>query len=184
MTQVLIRAVDWMPERSQNAHQLRRKLKGKIVWDTTHDGNTTMIDALRVAAGAAAIHMEDDVIPTSDFREKAEACIAERPDMIIQFFSWMHDDVTIGSREGSAREFRCTQCFYIPERLSRPLLVFMEANRELIETVGWDYAMGRFFSQDKERYWIHCPSLVEHRPFVSAVRPGRSTKRRSTSFQP
>jgi len=182
MTMVFIRAVDWIPERVQNAHYLRRTLKGRIVWDTCRDGATTMVDALRIAAGGAAIHMEDDVLLAPDFQELAEKAIAERPDMVIQFFSWMVEDLTEGSREADGRGFRCTPCFYIPELISRELAAYMGANRATIDKIGWDYTIGKFLGIHKQRYFIHIPSLVEHRPFVSAVRPGRSTKRRSTTF--
>jgi hypothetical protein len=179
---VFIRAVPWVPERVDNAHHLRRKLKAKIVWDTNRDGASTMVDALRVAAGTAAIHMEDDVVLAPCFREQVEASIADRPDMVIQFFSWMVEDLTEGSREADGRGFRCTPCFYIPERMSHPLSVYMGANREIIDRIGWDYTIGKYLGMNKERYFIHIPSLVEHRSWTSAVRPGRSTRRKSTTF--
>ena len=46
------------------------------MWDTTRDGYDTLLAALRFAAPDPAIHLEDDILLTSDWRPQGEEVIA------------------------------------------------------------------------------------------------------------
>jgi hypothetical protein len=186
---VIIRAVPWDNQRAANAHRLKRATGGRIVWDTRHDSYDTMLCALRfVAAGTPepAIHLEDDIILTSDWRAKIEAVIAERPDRLIQFFSRRKADETIGSRNCPGRDFLWATCFYVPERMAVPLLDFMATwpGRRLPPTTEMDCAIAAYLASERESYYLHVPSLVQHHHWPSAVRRGRSTNRQSATYVP
>ena len=47
---------------------------------------------------------------------------------------------------------------------------------------GTDAMVRDFLKDRKEKYWIHCPSLVDHRQGKSVIDPRRSSKRQSFTF--
>ena len=181
MTRTIIRAVPWNIERAASARNLKRATGGRIVWDTTHDGYDTMLAALRFAAPDAAIHLEDDILLTSDWRAKVEHVIAAHPHELIQFYSRRKADLTVGSRHQPGRDFLWTTCFYVPARMARELPAFMAHwdGRRPPPTTEFDCAIAAFLAHQGEKYWLHVPSLVQHRQWASVVRPGRSTNRQS-----
>jgi hypothetical protein len=181
---VLIRAVGWVPERADNAHELRRATGGRIVWDTSHDGYDTFLAALAFQGSRDAVHLEDDVTLTSGWRAKAEAVIAGRPDQVIQFFSRRQADLTVGSREEPARTFLAAACFYLPGRLAPGMRAYAATWPKRAEhPTWWDYAAQEYLVERRETYHLHVPSLVQHRSWRSTLGP-RSTRRMSASFQP
>jgi GR25 family glycosyltransferase involved in LPS biosynthesis len=140
------------------------------------------MDALRLADGEAAIHLEDDIILTVDFTRKIEEAVAERPEALIQFFSMRKADQTEGSRWD--RKFAMNQCWYCPPGLGPKFLEFTarwmgehpEGKRS-----GYDTMMNDALKAWKMPHWIHVPSLVQHRVGKSLIGP-RSSKRQSASF--
>ncbi len=186
MTRVIIRAVPWNIERAANARALKRATGGRIVWDTTHDAYDTFLAALRFAAPGPAIHLEDDILLTSDWGRKVQEVIASHADEVVQFFSRRQADLTVGSRHCPGRDFLWATCFYVPGRLCQPMIDYCAhwEGRRPPPTTELDTSIGAFLADAREDYWLHVPSLVQHRRWKSVVRPGRSTHRQSATFVP
>ena len=186
VTKAFIRAVPWDEQRAANARELRRAAgAGIIVWDAERHAYQTFLDALWLAQGGAAIHLEDDVQLTAGWRDKAEAVIAAHPEQVIQFYSDRAADVTTGSRAEPGRTFLMGQCFYVPARLAGSLPAFAESwPGRAQDPTGIDLAVRAFLASRGESYWLHVPSLVQHRPWRSAISSRRTAPRTSRTFQP
>lgn len=127
-----------------------------------------------------AVHLEDDVALTSDFRVKVEEAIAEAPDHLVQMFSIRpQKDLTVGSRWEPGRTFLMAQCFYVPPGMA----VGMAEHVARTEGNYLDSAIAEHLRDRGERYWLHVPSLVQHLPVPSTIGP-RSTARQSPTFVP
>lgn len=185
VTKAFIRAVPWDEDRAANARVLREETgAGVIVWDTERHAYETFIDALWLAQGGAAIHLEDDVSLTARWRDKAEAVIADHREQVIQFFSMRGADLTTGSRREPGRTFLMAQCFYVPARLAGRLAVFAsEWPGRKDDPTGVDLAVRAFLVERGESYHLHVPSLVQHQPWRSAINPRRGSGRQSRSFE-
>jgi hypothetical protein len=190
---VFVRAVPWDERRAANARRIARAVRGRVVWDVTHNGYDTFLSALEYAAGAPAIHLEDDVALTSSWREKVEAVVCEHSNEVIQFFSRHGDDADKGPRRMPASTFWWSTCFYVPARFSRSLASFgrgwdSEGYALAHDTRGtrpmFDVMVHAFLAQTRETYWLHVPSLVQHLDWESVVNPRRSRKRQSETFVP
>ena len=135
-----------------------------------------------MAGDDPCVHMEEDVILTQDFKAKIEAAIAERPHEAIQFFSMRKADVEVGSRYDNT--FTGNLCFYLPAGYSRYVRDYHnEWPDRLVDLNGYDLMMRAWLKSRKERYWVHIPSLVEHRVAKSVIDPRRSSKRQSFTFE-
>lgn len=165
---------------SEQQEEIRQR--GQIVreWSAFH----TFLEALRsVRPGRPSLHLEDDVILTTDFGKKIRQAIAEHPDVVIQFFSLRKKDLTIGSRWESGRTFMMAQCFYLPPGMAGRLLEYAaerpvrKQHPNCIELMIADY-----LQREKQRYWLHVPSLVQHRVTPSLIDRRRSKFRQSPSF--
>lgn len=180
MTQFIIRACR---ERQEFVDYLLDRIPGAVVvYDTNRNAMDTFRTALASVGDGPAVHMEDDVILTKRFVEKARAAIAERPHMPIQFFSMRKADIETGSREEPGRTFLMGQCFYLPAGMSRELLDY-EWSRVKEHPTGLDLMVADFMRERRMRYWIHVPSLVQHRFGKSLIDPRRSRYRQSKTFQ-
>jgi hypothetical protein len=183
MTPVVIRAVDWVPQRKNNARWLRKQTGGLIVWDCTHNGLDTFAAGLRAARGQGAIHLEDDIVLGPYFRERAERLIAEH-DCLIQFWSARDADFTIGQRFEPARGFSGSLAFYLPGRLVGHVLEQFPVWRARHPSWnGFDWAMGWALQQLREQYLIAVPNLVQHCSWESAVNPNRPRRRGSLTWR-
>lgn len=184
---IIIRAV---PSRLSMVEYLKKHLpQAEVLMDNNDpalDGKVkcmlTFKRALAAAGRGACLHMEDDAVLTRDFAAKAEVAIAARPDRVIQFFSMRKDDATVGSRWD--RSFMMTQCFYLPPLYSAAIVAHAPdwQARHPEHPGGIDLLVADWLKRRKEAYWIHCPSLVDHRVAKSAASPGRSSKRQSKTF--
>ena len=143
----------------------------------------TFLRSLMMAGNEPCIHMEEDVILTKDFYNKIHNAISERPKSFIQFFSMRKKDLTEGSRwDGN---FLMNQCFYAPDGYSKLMLDYFPkwADKKIKDHPnGTDQMVCDFLKSRKEKYWIHCPSLVDHRIAKSTIDPRRSSKRQSLTF--
>jgi hypothetical protein len=141
------------------------------------------LDALELSNDEPCIHMESDILLTSDWREKIEAEIKQGPDMIIQFFSMRKADITIGSRFDST--FSMNQCFYLPKGYGSAIYEYwISWPRKQENPGGYDIMMTDFLRSRKEQYWISIPSLVQHRIATSLANPKRSKFRLAKTFVP
>lgn len=152
-------------------------------FDQKRNAMDTFLRALEMAGQDAVVHMEDDTILSNGFMPRLKAAIAENPNKVIQFFSMRKADLTIGSRlDGS---FMMGQCFYLPAGYSAAIRAYYPTwhNREKHPT-GLDTMIADWLKSRREKYWIHVPSLVDHRDCKSLIDRRRSTKRQSLTFQP
>lgn len=180
MTRVIVRAV---PERGDYVAYLTQRLPDvTVVYDKVRDPFETMERALLAAGPFPAIHMEEDVVLTKNFTTKIEMAIALKPSSVIQFFSMRKADLSEGSRWD--RNFLMFQCTYMPEVVSLEFLRFIPEWRDEHpeHPTAIDMAFNDFLKSRKEAYWIHVPSLVDHRVCKSAIDHRRSTKRQSLTF--
>lgn len=76
------------------------------------------------------------------------------------------------------------QCHYMPAGESRSLLAYAEAWPGWTrDPNGYDTMMNAYFRERKMKYWLHVPSLVQHRVCVSQIdRRRSSTSRLSRTF--
>tara|TARA_R110000824_G_scaffold97450_3_gene232947 strand:- start:7333 stop:7899 length:567 start_codon:yes stop_codon:yes gene_type:complete len=143
----------------------------------------TFLRSLEMAEDDPCIHMEEDIFLTKNFLKKAMVAIRSKPMSLIQFFSMRKKDLTEGSRWD--RNFLMNQCFYAPPVYSRLLLkyfAYWEPKNIKEHPNGTDAMVRDFLKDRKEKYWIHCPSLVDHRQGKSVIDPRRSSKRQSFTF--
>lgn len=139
--------------------------------------------AMGMAGNGASLHMEDDAILAECFWPRILAAINEHPDSVIQFFSRRSDDIRIGSRWDYGRCFLGAVCFYMPAGYSAALIEhwphWTDKDKHFDAV---DLFVADFLKVRKEKYWIHIPSLVDHRQAVSVVDPRRSRFRQATLF--
>ena len=109
------RIVRAMRERKEYVDYITSRIDVNVLYDTTGNAMETFLEALRMAGDEPCIHMEEDILLTSNFDEKIESVISENKDIVIQFFSMRKKDLTIGSRLESGRTFCMNQCFYLTE---------------------------------------------------------------------
>lgn len=185
MTQVLIMAVPWEQSRVKRAVELSRETGGQIVWDKDRVAFHTWRDVLRTAGDDPVIILEDDIELTENWSTKVEDVISDHPDDVIQFFSMRGDDVKIGSRREPGRTFLMNQCYYLPAGVARQLLDYTDdwEQRRPDEPTGYDIAMAEWMQRTKRTYWLHVPSLVQHKPWRSEIHPRRPRNRQSGTFQ-
>jgi len=182
MTRIIIRAV--LPERLEMVDYLRRHIHdAEIVVDQKRDGFDTLFRALDQAGDDPAVHMEEDTLLTVNFRDKLETEIQARPNNVIQFFSMRKADVEVGSRWDN--NFLMFQCTYMPAGMSRDFRWFAEVwhSNHPEHPGGMDLAFRDFLKSRKEKYWIVCPSLVDHRNVPSMISANHARGRQSKTFQ-
>lgn len=171
-----------MQERMGFVNYLTDRLPhAEVCWDKIHCALDTFHRALEMAGDDPVIIMEDDIQITQNFVDKSEAVIAEHRDELIQFFSMRKADLDIGSRYDN--NYLMNQCFYLPSGHAKKIREFSLGWEEhKNHRAGTDSAVCAFLKSRKEKYWIHCPSLVNHRVAKSMIDPRRSSKRQSLTF--
>lgn len=139
--------------------------------------------ALKLAGQFAAVHMEDDVELTSNFHDKLSAEIVKRPDVLIQFFSIRPKDLELGSRWDN--NFLMGQCFYVPPTMGLKILTFSRTWTKRAQFPGGPDLMVRdFLKAHAIKYWLHVPSLVQHKRITSARNKKCTFIRQSPTFIP
>ena len=139
-----------------------------------------MVAAMRMAENDAALHLEDDIILTVDFLRKVQAALVGHEGEVVQFFSMRRADHTIGSRYDS--DFLMAQCFYTPAGVAAAIARFYPTWRPERTIPDGDVLVRHWLKANGLRYWIHVPSLVQHRPTRSLINAKRSTARQSKTF--
>lgn len=173
-------------EGREEMHQyLQARLIGAVfIHDEQHNAMETFLRALEAAEEEAALHMEDDVLLARDFLPRVQAAVTLNPSRVIQFFSMRAADKTIGAREEPGRTFLMGQCFYLPRMYSAALREFADSwDGHEEHPTGLDTMVADFLKKRRERYYIHVPSLVQHRQCVSRIDPRRSRSRQSQTFE-
>jgi len=148
---------------------------------SNHRCKANFLRALKETDGEKAIIMQDDIMLCRDFFYKAVTEINRRPDTLIQFFSMRKGDLEIGSRWDN--NFLMNQCIYLPRGYGQKIIEFEKTrDSDAIDYGADDILVREFLKSRKEKYWIHVPSLVQHRVAKSVIDPRRSSKRQSMTF--
>lgn len=143
--------------------------------------------ALQMAGDDACVQLEDDIILCNDFYNKILKSISERLDEVIQFFSMRKKDLTIGSRYESGGNFLMHQCFYLPKGMAKKLFDYSFEFEDMCKQDEHispnDLVTQYYFKEQKIKYWIHIPNLVDHKIAKSMIDKRRSSKRQSFTFK-
>lgn len=179
---ILVRA---MSQRSDCIAYLKERLPtyAEYLIDTPGNAMGGFLHALATAGDDPCVHMEEDIYLIDRFEEKLLAAIGGRPDEVIQFFSMRKADIEIGSRHEPGRTFLMNQCFYLPAGYSRMIQEYYPRwPRKEEHPTGSDLLIADWLKERREKYWIHVPSLVQHRPGRSLINPRRPQWRQSQTF--
>ena len=181
MVRIIVKAV---PSRKKFIAYLQKNIpEAEFCMDDRQSAIHTFMKSLKMSGNEPSIHMEEDIFITKNFYEKIHQAISERPNHFIQFFSMRKKDVSIGSRWDD--NFLMNQCYYAPEGYSKQMLEYFPTwavNKLKDHPNGTDQMICDWLKSRKEKYWIHCPSLVDHRIAKSVIDPRRSSKRQSLTF--
>lgn len=174
-----------MPEREKFLPEIKEQIPNLIiVRDKTRNAMDTFLDALEAAGEDAAVHLEDDIILTNNFKKKIERVIADHKNEVVQFFSRRKKDLEVGSRYEPGSSFIYGQCFYLPDGYSKMIREYYPSwERKEEHPTGLDYMVADFLKSRKERYFLHVPSLVDHRAVTSLIDSRRSRFRQSKTFK-
>jgi len=184
-------------------------LRAEVVTDPEPDGDPsavrTYIECLR-AIPAGATHrlvLQDDAQPCSDFRERAEAAVAERPGELLALFvpgmglagRWMRAAWKDGKRWlelPTSMNWVPVVALVWPVELASSFVPFAEEHvagraARRMATMGDDPVVGRFRRVNHLAVWAPVPSLVQHPDLVpSLVKQrsygGRNPARRAAVF--
>jgi len=141
----------------------------------------------KLAGNEASVFLEDDIVLCDNFCSKIEAIIQERPNEVIQFFSMRKKDISIGSRYESGTNFIMHQCYYLPSGMAQKVYEYsfeFEDACNYGEHIGPNDMVTQYYlKKNKIKYWLHVPSLVDHRQCKSMIDPRRSSKRQSLTFK-
>lgn len=142
------------------------------------------LKSLDMAGDDAAINLEDDIWITKNFEQKASSVINDKPSTVIQFFSMRKADLTVGSRWDAGASYLMAQCTYFPPKISKGILAYSKKYDRLShKSHPLDSMVGDYLNKTRQKYWIHCPNLVDHRVGKSIIDPRRaSTNRQSFTF--
>ncbi len=174
-----------MSQRNECVGYLKQYLPdAEFLIDVPGNAMSGFLEAMWSAGKDAAVHMEDDIYLTKNFKEKAENVIEEHSDEVIQFFSMRQADIDKGSRYEPGRTFMMNQCFYLPAGYSKAILEYYPKwHQKEIHPTGYDILIADFLKERKEKYFLSVPSLVDHRKGKSLINPKRSNARQAKVFQ-
>lgn len=129
----------------------------------------------------SCVMMQDDIILTSDFKNKIEAVISQYPEILINFFSLSKKYTKPHFKKG--REYCMNQCVYLPKGFAQRIVQAYDTwpDKEKEKTAD-DFLVGYAWGYNKP-YLVWCPSLVQHRQVKSVIDPRRSSKRQSITFE-
>ena len=154
-----------------------------IVWDKYKDPMETFMRAWGENPNNASLRFQDDIILTENFLDKAHSVIEKYPNDVIQFFSMRKADTEIGSRWESGGNWIGNLCHYLPAGMSEEIYNFgLTWGGLLANPTADDLLMRDYFKSKKIKYFLHCPSLVEHAQVYSVIDRKRSKFRNSKTF--
>lgn len=177
----VIRAVR---EREQYVQEALKQIPDAVVYydDKYHDAMRSYLHVCRDIVGdQPAVLLEDDIILTSNFREKCESVINRYPEILINFFSLSKKHAAPYFNKG--RQYCMNQCEYFPRGFGSKVARSYESwPLRDSEPNAYDYLVRYAWGYNK-LYLVWVPSLVQHRSVKSVIDPKRSSKRQSITFQ-
>lgn len=176
----VIRAVR---ERKEFVDEMLKQIPEAVVyWDDERDAMKSYLHVCKNIVGdQPAVLLEDDIILTSDFKQKIEEVISCYPKILINFFSLSKKHLKPHFKKG--REYCMNQCEYFPAGFGTKVYKAYE-NWPLKdqEPNAYDFLVGYAWGYNNP-YLVWCPSLVQHRQVKSIIDPKRSSKRQSVTFE-
>ncbi len=176
----VIRAVK---ERKEFVDEILKQVPEAIVYyDEFGDAMKSYLHVCENIIGdQPAVLLEDDIVLTSDFKQKIEAVIAQYPEILINFFSLSKKFLKPHFKKG--REYCMNQCEYFPAGFARKVVeAYKTWDKKESEPNAYDFLVGYAWGGNKP-YLVWCPSLVQHRQVKSIIDPRRSSKRQSITFE-
>lgn len=184
MIRIIIRTV--LPERKHYYDELNKEIGENVEWCFDDDKNAmnTFLKSMKMAGDDCCIHMEDDIILTTNFIERINSIINKNKNNVIQFYSMRKNDIILGTRFERGSTFSSNLCFYLPKEYSKMIYDFYEVwERKEEHPTGYDLMIADFLKKRKEKYLLYVPNLVDHKQGVSMINKRRSQFRKSTSFE-
>lgn len=170
-------------ERKAFVDEILKQIPDAIVYwdDVFHDAMKSYLYVCEhIIKGQPAVLLEDDIVLTSNFRQKAESVIAEYPKILINFFSLSRKYTKPHFKKG--REYCMNQCEYFPEGFSLKVVeAYKNWEGKKDNPTAYDFLVGYAWGGNKP-YLVWCPSLVQHREGKSIINPKRSSRRQSITF--
>jgi hypothetical protein len=133
------------------------------------------------------LYLEDDVILCKDFENELEKVFSELgKDNLIQLFSLKKVITKTTLMNGS------TYCgnvgFFIPKEMRLELVkyfneVWSKSQCYKDNPTAMDYLVRDFLKDNKYKYWLVVPNLIQHQEGKSVIDPRRSSKRQSLYFK-
>lgn len=187
MIPAYIMAVPWDVQRAKRANTLRKVTEGTVVWDQKQNAMDTfrlVLQAIIDGGDQGAFLMQDDVVLTENWRDRVEEVVAERPNQVVQFFS-MGKNAPTQSGERDGKTFISNLCVYLPPGMASDLLPY---SYEFVEKypqfkTGDDFVIRYWLRNQRLKYWLQVPSLVQHETWVSAIHHRRPRNRVSLNFE-
>lgn len=182
-TRTFVQAVPWEPTRAENAVRLAGQTSATVVWDEHCSAYSTFLAVMAGMGDQPGILLEDDVVLTVGWREKVEAAVAQHPDSVINFFNTDRDDAALGTRWMDGKVYAANLCVYFPAGVAADFLRYVGEARTSYHEDYHDLLFGRYLRRRNRPYLQHVPSLVQHLPGPSVVRPDRRQDRHSLTFE-
>lgn len=176
----VIRAVE---SRRESVEEILKQIPEAIVYyDHSRNAMQSYLYVCEhIIKGQPAVLLEDDVILTSNFKEKIEAVINQYPKILIKFFDLGKKNVKPHFKKG--REYCMNQCEYFPEGFSLKVVEAYKTWKDKeVHPTAYDFLVGYAWGYSNP-YLVWCPSLVQHRVGKSIISPSRSSKRQSITFE-
>ncbi|KAF0246280.1 MAG: hypothetical protein FD167_3472 [bacterium] len=174
------------PKREQYLEYLTKNLPKETIFsdDTSEKGaRANFINALTLAENDSCLHLEDDILLTTDFLVKINKIVNKYSNFVIQFFSQSNADLVTGSRFDLGKNFLGCLCFYMPPRYSNMLLDYYAGWKDKNKHIaGYDLWLADWLRSRNEIYYISVPSLVQHRIGESLIYKNKSQERQSKTF--
>lgn len=144
--------------------------------------NEAFIKSLEHSGHEDHIHLEDDVLLCSQFRNKVVGAVNKFPGKMISFFTLRKIVMLMPNMPGG--NFCMAQCIYIPGWMSKQLCeyypLWQEQNPN--DRDGMDLFVADFLHSKRKSYVLWFPCLVQHKVGKSVIDPKRSSKRQTENF--
>ena len=170
-----------VPERDTSI--LESILPNAIVYnDVRHEGCLTSFIRVLEEVDDDAVYIVDDMILAKNFKERAQAVIAERPNDVIVFSNFAYIDKTKKEGYYPADMMSWLLCTYIPKRIAKPYVEFMKNGAKGMPKKWFvreadDATFGCFLQRQlSEVVYLTVPNLAGHSANTSVVNPTREAR--------
>lgn len=157
-----------------------------VIKDTGQGCIQAFIDCLEYDLDSDLLYFEDDAILCKNFEARLNDVFNNLgQDKLIQLFSLkrVYDKTTL--MNGST--YCGNVCFYIPSKLRKEMAEYWHTTWSKSKCYeenpnAMDFLVRDFLKDNKYKYWLVVPNLVQHQDGKSVIDPRRSSKRKSLYF--